>query len=332
MSKIYHYVAKWVDNHLLALLLSSLATAMAIVVLWPFSVIVIPSGYMGVLWSRFGGGTVLDKVYHEGTRLILPWNKMFLYDIRLQRVNNVYNLLTKGSLHLQVEMDFIFRPYEPWLPYIHKFVGPNYVDVVLSPVVAAEARQAFAGFTVDSGPTEGRRQITENIEHAVNRYLLERFNPPEAPREPDSEIQQYKKFIAIEAVLINQVTLPAGLSDAVIAKSVAREKVETYQFILQAEHLEADRKAVEASGIRMFSENVGNGLTDEYLRLKTIDVMGDLAKSPNSKVVVLGGQGGNLPIVFGADGVSPVASTPLPPAPSPHNAGTPSAGKASTQK
>jgi regulator of protease activity HflC (stomatin/prohibitin superfamily) len=311
MIRPFRRFAKWVDDHLLSLLLGFLGLAMAIVVLWPFSVIDIPPGYMGVRWSRFGGGTVLDKVYHEGIRVIPPWDRMYLYNVRLQRMSKTYQLLTKGSLQVQVSVDFIYRPYEPWLPYIHRFVGPDYAETVLAPVVASETRNAFATFTPDRGLTEDRTMVSQSIERTVNQYLLERFNPPKT--EQTDDVQQNAKYIAIEGVLINEITLPATVADAIAAKNAVREKVETYAYILQAEHREAERKAIEATGIKAFSENVGNGLTDEYLKLKTIELMMELAKSPNSKVVVLGGTPGSLPLVLGADGNPISTPSPLPP-------------------
>jgi hypothetical protein len=43
-------------------------------------VVTVPSGEVGVLWKRFGGGTVLDprRLKNEGFNLILPWNQVFL--------------------------------------------------------------------------------------------------------------------------------------------------------------------------------------------------------------------------------------------------------------
>jgi hypothetical protein len=61
------------------------ATLVAIV-LYPHMVVTVPSGQVGVLWKRFGGGTVLDprKLKNEGFNLILPWNEVFLYDLSVR--------------------------------------------------------------------------------------------------------------------------------------------------------------------------------------------------------------------------------------------------------
>ena len=54
------------------------------VILAPFVLVTVPSGYVGVLWKRFGGGTVLNPnlLKNEGMRITLPWNQVFLYDLR----------------------------------------------------------------------------------------------------------------------------------------------------------------------------------------------------------------------------------------------------------
>jgi hypothetical protein len=46
------------------------------VVLYPHMVVTVPSGEIGVLWKRFGGGTVLDPRKLKGFNLILPWNRV----------------------------------------------------------------------------------------------------------------------------------------------------------------------------------------------------------------------------------------------------------------
>jgi hypothetical protein len=70
------------------------------VVLAPFILVTVPSGYVGVLWKRFGGGTVLDprKLKDEGMRFLLPWNQVFLYDLRLQSVTESYNAISRDGI------------------------------------------------------------------------------------------------------------------------------------------------------------------------------------------------------------------------------------------
>ena len=52
----------------------------------PNVIVTVPTGHVGILWKRFRGGTQLDPrlLKDEGMRVLLPWDKLFLYDLRLQ--------------------------------------------------------------------------------------------------------------------------------------------------------------------------------------------------------------------------------------------------------
>ena len=77
---------RFVDRHLPSVVIYLMVAHAGGVVLYPYLVVTVPSGHVGVLWKRFGGGTVLDprQLKDEGLHLILPWNELFLYDLRLQ--------------------------------------------------------------------------------------------------------------------------------------------------------------------------------------------------------------------------------------------------------
>ena len=81
------------------------------IVLYPYMVVTVPSGHVGVLWKRFGGGTVLDprQLSDEGLHFILPWNRMFLYDLRLQSVTETYNAISKDGVSLTATINIRFR-------------------------------------------------------------------------------------------------------------------------------------------------------------------------------------------------------------------------------
>ena len=51
---------RFVEHHLPVLVIYLLVATLVGVVLAPFMLVTVPSGYVGVLWKRFGGGTVLD--------------------------------------------------------------------------------------------------------------------------------------------------------------------------------------------------------------------------------------------------------------------------------
>ena len=83
--------SKWrrfIDRHLPTVVIYLMVLTLIGIVLFPHVVVTVSSGHVGVLWERFGGGTVLDprQLKDEGLHLIWPWNELFIYDVRLQSI------------------------------------------------------------------------------------------------------------------------------------------------------------------------------------------------------------------------------------------------------
>jgi hypothetical protein len=78
-------VAWWrfVERQLPTLVIYLLVATLVGVVLAPVTLVTVPSGYVGVLWKRFGGGTVLDprKLKDEGIGLSCRWSPSIYLDV-----------------------------------------------------------------------------------------------------------------------------------------------------------------------------------------------------------------------------------------------------------
>src|SRR5882762_817502 len=61
----------------------------------------------------------------------------------------------------------------------------------------------------------------------------------------------------------------------------------------------AQRKRIEAAGVRDFQQIVAQGITPSLLEWKGIEATENLAKSANSKVVVIGNSKNGLPLILG---------------------------------
>ncbi len=73
-----------------------------------------------------------------------------------------------------------------------------------------------------------------------------------------------------------------------------------YEYRLQKEKKEAERKRIEAKGIKDFQDIVSMGISDKLLRWKGIEATLKLSESPNTKVIVVGGKDG-LPIIMNTE-------------------------------
>jgi regulator of protease activity HflC (stomatin/prohibitin superfamily) len=95
------------------------------------------------------------------------------------------------------------------------------------------------------------------------------------------------------------VKLPATVTQAIEAKQQADQEAQRMEFVLQREQQEAERKRIEAVGIRDFQRIVAQGISPQLLTWKGIEATEALASSQNAKVVIIGSGDKGLPIILG---------------------------------
>jgi regulator of protease activity HflC (stomatin/prohibitin superfamily) len=111
-----------------------------------------------------------------------------------------------------------------------------------------------------------------------------------------------KRFVNVDDVLIKMVTLPQAVADAIERKEVYDQQEKEYVYRLAIELKEAERRRIEANGIRNYQAIIKETLDEPLLRWHGIQATKDLAKSNNSKMVVIGNGGNQLPIILGNPG------------------------------
>jgi regulator of protease activity HflC (stomatin/prohibitin superfamily) len=89
---------------------------------------------------------------------------------------------------------------------------------------------------------------------------------------------------------MKSIQLPAGLASSIEQKLQAEQDALRMEFILRQESLEAERKIIEATGTRDAQKIVSEGLTDNIIKIRSIEAFLELSKSPNSKVIITDGK------------------------------------------
>ncbi|UFZ04102.1 prohibitin family protein [Bradyrhizobium ontarionense] len=262
----------------------------------------IPAGHVGVFWSRFGGGTRLDLMLGEGVRLTLPWDAVYVYDVRLQQRHQVFDTLTADGLKVRVDIGWRYRLVPRSVPLLHQFVGPRYEAVMLNPDIGQRARDLIALYRPDDLYTARRLSLQTEIRDAVAWNMTHNLDVPNF-----SGIE----FIVIQNISIRDVEFPPDVQQAIVRKNEAFQRIQENGFRIDAERKEAERRRVEAEGIRSFQEIVSSSLSPGYLRWRGIEATLELAKSKNSKVVVIGSGREGLPLILNAESAAdPSAVTP----------------------
>ena len=290
---LYHWQRfdHWCRNNGVAIGVGFLMVGLVLIFFFERIFVTVQPGEVGVLWQRLFGGTVTEQIYGEGLHVIMPFNRMYTYDTRLQEVTNTYDAISADGLVMQVELSIRFRLVERNVGYLHKFVGPNYIEKLIIPELAAHMRTVISNYTPEDLYSRKRPQIQKEIFDLVSQNLETLYDPDQPSR----------RFAIVEAVLIRGVSIPPRVKNAIESKIEQFHKMLEYDYRIQREAKEAIRKHIEADGIRKFQQVVNESITPNFLVWKGTEATLALARSKNAKVVVIGSGKNGLPVILNAE-------------------------------
>ena len=248
-------------HHLTNVAILLMVALLVSIVLYPYVVMTVPSGHVGVLWKRFRGGTALDpeQLRDEGLRLIMPWNKLFLYDLRLQSTTETYNAISKDGVSLSAAINIRFRLKHHAIPKLHQIdrteLRPQRWCV---PKSAAGCARVIAEYTAEE---------VYSTEAPGNSRPNPRTDGGHAGREDDGTNGRSERVstINIRIPLYDdaQSHRHAGAGHRAAGGRGHRHQPqdravllsEEYTFRVEREKKELERKQIEAEGIREFQHN-----------------------------------------------------------------------------
>jgi regulator of protease activity HflC (stomatin/prohibitin superfamily) len=293
---------RFVERQLPMVVIYLMVATLVAVVLAPFVLVTVPSGYVGVLWKRFGGGTVLNPrlLKDEGMRITLPWNKVFLYDLRLQSATQTYNAISRDGISLTAAINIRFRLKRDSVPQLHQSIGPNYVEVLITPEIGNRMREVIAEYTAEDVYSTKRTEIQDKIRKRAEAMLGEKMMEGGVEEEENApyRVPLYAMLNLIDTLILG-IELPSTVVTAINRKIEQYYISEEYKFRVAREIRESERKKIEAEGISEFQKIVTQGISDSYLRWRGIEATLQLAQSSNSKIVIVGGGKDGLPIILG---------------------------------
>lgn len=242
----------------------------------------VPSGHRGVFFAKFGGGTQMDKVFGEGFTWHLPWNSMFIYKIQVTERKESLTVLSSDGATIRMEVSILFRPDVEKIDKLQVEYGRTYYDEIVAPTIRAIARSVAGTYKPEEIYSTKREELSARLRDGLTEEMA-------------------SMYISIQNVLVRDVTIPAKISEAINFKLAADQEAQKMQFTIQKERLEAERKRIEAKGIADFQKIVAAGITSSYLKWKGIEATLKIAESPNTKVVIIGNDSGEMPIILGGN-------------------------------
>ena len=237
------------------------------------------TGHVGVV-SVFG--RVTGRTLAEGIHLVNPASMVTELSIKTQEVKEHAAVPSKEGLIMGLEASILYHLDSGRAAEIYQQIGPNYAEVLLQPTFRSAIRAITAGNTAASLYSDAREAIANQILADVQRQVA-------------------RRGIIVENVLLRDLQLPDTLKRAIEAKQQAQQEAQRMEFVLQREKQEAERKRVEAAGIKDFQDIVSQGISDKLLEWKGIEATMELVKSQNSKVIIVGNSKNGLPLIYSGE-------------------------------
>ena len=270
---------RWMKDHAPYLVVGTLVLMLVFVLLWSRILIVVKPGQAGVLYRMLSTGTVTDHIYPEGLHILQPLNTMYIYDTRVQIVLHQFDVLTSSGLPIKLSLAVRYQPIYELLGVLHQQVGPDYANKIILPQIESVLRRNIGRYTPEDIYTN-----REGVLSKIITLALEEVG---------------KKYIQVDDIIIRSVELPDTVKKSIEDKLISEQQLLSYQFKLKTEEEESKRKLTEAAGIRAYQATIAETLTDRMIQWQGIQATTELAKSPNSKVIVIGSSKNGLPIILG---------------------------------
>ncbi len=231
---------------------------------------VIRPGEAGVKQTLGKFGT---EVATEGTVFFNPLTSKVIKEST--QTNNIKLFLTlpsKEGLSVESEISILYRLERDKIPSVLQNLGRDYESIITS-VFRSASSDVCAQFYAKDMHSGMRANIEAEIKTKMNENLKKQADG-----------------IELIAVLMKSIQLPPGLASSIERKLQAEQDALRMEFVLQQAKLEADRKIIDAEGERDAQKILSEGLTDEIIKIRSIEAFNRLSSSPNSKIIVTDGK------------------------------------------
>ena len=252
---------------------------------------VIEAGQVGVK-SVFG--KVDDDVLYSGLNIINPIAEVTSFDVKTQNYtmsgihdegakssDDALRVLSADGLEVIIDLSVLFRVKASSAPYILREIGTDYLEKIVRPVSRTAIRDNAVAYDAVALYSSKRDEFQAKIFETINKSFA-------------------KRGLELEQLLVRNITLPASVKASIESKINAEQDAQKMTFVLQKERQEAERKRVEAQGIADYQKILSTGLSDRQLQYESILAQKEIAKSANSKVIIMGNSKG-APIILGGN-------------------------------
>ncbi len=245
---------------------------------------VIESTERAVIFYKFGKGLDKENVVKPGFGIKAPWNDIYKFDITDNLVEETIDVLDGSGLSINVDVTMNFHLSYDSVGEIYETYQFDFLRRLVRPVFRSTVRDVMGRYTAEEIYSTKRAEVENLIQDEASEVL----------KKPGNNI-------ILKSLLIRSITLPAQIKEAIENKLQQEQEALAYQYRLDREKSEAERKRIAANGEATANKIINSSLTPALLKMRGIEATTLLAESPNSKVIVIGNSKDGLPIILGGN-------------------------------
>lgn len=254
----------------------------ALIVLSNIFVILQPTE-RGVIFKKYSSvGLDVDNIKGEGLNIVAPWNDVIIFRIEEQQIEETMDVLSKDGLSISIDVSLRFRPKPDDIGFLYKAFRNNYIESLIRPELRSAVRKVIGQYTPEELYASKRQEIETKIEEST-RLILD------------------DNYVQLKALLFRSIKLPQTIKTSIEQKLAAEQEAQKYEFLIEKEKKEAERRKIDAEGKAAANKILSESITDNILREKGISATEELSKSPNTKVIVIGGGSDGLPLILNSN-------------------------------
>lgn len=236
----------------------------------------------GVVFRKYTSGLDVENIKGEGLNIIAPWNDVIIFQIAEQQIEETMDVLSKDGLSISLDVSLRFRPKPDDIGYLYRSFRKSYVENLIRPELRSAVRKIIGQYTPEELYATKRQEIETKIEESTREIMND-------------------NHIELKALLFRSIKLPTKIKESIEQKLAADQEAQKYDYLIEKEKKEAERRRIDAEGKAAANRILSQSLTDKILKEKGILATEELAKSSNSKVIVIGSGDGGLPIILNGD-------------------------------
>jgi prohibitin 1 len=191
--------------------------------------------------------------------------------VRTTNLEVTLDLPSREGLNVRADVSILYHIETSKVPEILETVGEEFERSLILPVFRSAVADIAARYYAKDMHSGQRADIEAGILGRMGDLLTPRG-------------------IVVESVLMKSIQLPAGLYAAIEDKLEAEQQSQRMAFVLEQERQEAERRRIEAEGIRDSQRIVEDGLSPEILQWRSIEAFERLGSSPGTTVIITDGE------------------------------------------